>query len=227
MQSVRRSEGQCFSLPEGRPFQKTRPAHSALHVLQNASIGSILFQPGDVRRLYHVESGALCHYMHWSDGRLEIIEFAFPGDIIGLGKLSHGLSTAKATVATVVTIIAEPDLERMLLADHQLSLRHSIAGEREFDYLRDKAINTRKRSPVERVASYLVVVANVNLTEGRDAMLVPNEICSGFVAERLQMSVDTLTIALLNLQKKGLIAATTGGLRITNFTELESFADAA
>ena len=226
MQSVRWTAGKCFRFPDGSPFQKTRQAHSPLQVLQDVLIGSILFQPGNVRQLYRVESGAICHYMRWADGRLEIIETAFPGDIIGMGKLSHHVSTARAMVTAVVSVIVESNFEEMLLTDDQLSLRHSIAGEREFDYLRDKAINARKRSPVERVASYLVAISNLNIPEGGEAILIPNEISSGFVAERLQMSLDTLSLALVNLEKRDFIAATPAGLTITNFAALETFADA-
>ena len=53
--------------------------------------GEVLFHTGDKRgKLYRIESGALCHYLRWEDGRREIIEFAFPGDIVGFGHLqSH------------------------------------------------------------------------------------------------------------------------------------------
>ena len=38
--------------------------------------GECLFQEGDRHaRLYRVEHGALCHYMHRGDGSHEIIEF--------------------------------------------------------------------------------------------------------------------------------------------------------
>ena len=228
MQTICRANRDCVDRSAGNAGQQRGSANSAsTPIMLNLPTGAVLFQPGDKRRLYRLESGAVWHYIRWAHGRHEVIETAFPGDILGMGTLNHHVSTARAMVATVVSVIAGPDLEAMLLADHRLSLRHSIAGEREFDYLRDKAINARKRSPVERVASYLVVISNMKALEGGEAILIPNEISSGFVSERLQMSLDTLALALVSLEKSGLIAATTAGLRITNFAALETFADAA
>ena len=64
------------------------------------AIGAQLFQPGDHRRLYRVESGAICHYARLSEANEQVIEFAFPGDIIGLGYLPTHVSTAAAMVDT-------------------------------------------------------------------------------------------------------------------------------
>ena len=41
------------------------------------------------------------------------------------------------------------------------------AAEREFNYLRDKAIYYN-RTPIERLASCLVAISNMNFKEGRE-----------------------------------------------------------
>ena len=62
-------------------------------VLQTVATGEILFQPGNTRTLYRIERGTVCHYMLWADGRHDVIEFAFPGDIVGLGEQKYVVIT--------------------------------------------------------------------------------------------------------------------------------------
>src|ERR1041385_4732494 len=97
----------------------------------------ILFQTGDKRgKLYRVESGALCHYLRWEDGRREIVEFAFPGDIVGFGHLQSHVSTVQAMVETTVSPVSQKEFDALLENDGQLAARFAAAGDREFEYLR-------------------------------------------------------------------------------------------
>jgi CRP/FNR family transcriptional regulator len=210
----------------GASAERASPLSS--HILQSVPTASTLFKPGDMRRLYRVEQGAVCHYIRWADGSHDVIEFAFPGDIIGLGKLGTHVSTAQAMVETVVSELDDADVERALESDHKLYLRLAAAGEREFEYLRDQALNAGRRSPVQRLAGYLAAASSMSGREGRDVAFVSNEISSGFVAERLKMDIATLEAALLSLKKQGLIEPTAdGGLRLTDVAALEALADDA
>lgn len=196
-------------------------------VLQNVKTSDILFQTGDARALYRVESGAICHYMLWADGRHDVIEFAFPGDIIGLGHLSAHVSTAQAMVDTVVSLVSEEELEIILETDDRLSFRLSAAVEREFDHLRDQALATNNQPAAARVANFLLALSSLNGPEGRDRDLISDEITAGFVAEKLDMSIDKLGAALLSLKKVGAVKETPAGLRIENAAALRKMADAA
>lgn len=198
------------------------------HILQNVATASILFKPGDERRLYRVEQGAICHYIQWANGSHDVIEFAFPGDVIGLGNLRTHVSTAQAMVETIVSELEDADLDQALKSDHKLYLRLAAAGEREFEYLREKTLSGGKRTAVERLASYLVAISELAAREGRDPTFVSNEISSGFVASRLQMDIDTLAATLVLLEKQGLVEPMPdGGLRLIDVSALETLADAA
>jgi CRP/FNR family transcriptional regulator len=187
---------------------------------QIVSTGQVLFQPGEARRHYRVEEGAIFHYVRWTDGSHDLIEVAFPGDIVGLGYLEHHISTAQAMVDSSVSVVTEDEIASLLDVDDRLPLLLASAGEREFDYMRDVTVNSGKRSPVERLANYLLAVAE-------DGAIVADDLTSGYVAERLQMNLDTLSNALVGLQHKGLVKASEGGLRITDAAELERVANAA
>jgi len=196
-------------------------------VLQNVETSEILFQAGEERALYRVERGAICHYMLWADGRHDVIEFAFPGDIIGLGHLRHHVSTAQAMVDTVVSLVSEEEFASALETDDRLSFRLAAAVEREFDHLRDRALSAEEQPAAARVANFLLAISSLNGPEGRDRTLISDDITAGFVAEKLDLSIEKLGAALLSLKKQGAVKETPAGLRILNTETLQKLADAA
>jgi CRP/FNR family transcriptional regulator, anaerobic regulatory protein len=190
--------------------------------------GEVLFQEGDTRApIYRVERGALCHYRHLEDGGHEIIEFAFPGDMVGFGNIDSHVSTTQAIAETVVTFVAPDDFEQVLESDGELASRVAAVADREFEYLRDRAVNSTRGKPVERVASFLTALSHISSEEGRDPTLVTDELSSGFVAEHLNMTVDALAGALRELERRGMVRPTASGLQIANIDALEKFTQAA
>lgn len=188
----------------------------------------ILFQTGDKRgKLYRVESGALCHYLRWEDGRREIVEFAFPGDIVGFGHLRSYVSTAQAMVETTVSLVSEKEFDALLDSDGQLAARFAAAGDREFDYLREVTVKADQGKPIERVASFLSALSHMSEVEGRDPTLVAGEITSREVAEHLDLTMDMLVAALRELERRGMVTASASGrLQIRDLPALEKLAAA-
>lgn len=203
-------------------------ASSADVVQRSIKTGDILFQAGDERALYRVERGAVCHYMLWADGRHEVVEFAFPGDIVGLGHLDEHVSTAQAMVDTVVSLVSEDELSDLLEQDDGLSFRLAGAAEREFDYMRDRTLSAAKLArPTVRLANFLLALSSSNKAEGRDREIISEDITAGFVAEKLDMTIESLSDALLRLKKEGAVRETASGLRIVDTVTLQRMADAA
>jgi len=190
--------------------------------------GEILFQTGNKRgKLYRVESGALCHYLRWEDGRREIIEFAFPGDIVGFGHLQSHVSTAQAMVETTISLVSQKEFDALLETDGQLAARFAAAGDREFEYLREVTLKADRGKPVERVASFLSALSHMSEVEGRDPTLIADEITSGEVAEHLDLTMDVLVAALRELERQGMVsAADNGRLQICDLPALEKLAAA-
>ncbi|WP_439544053.1 Crp/Fnr family transcriptional regulator [Hyphomicrobium sp.] len=212
----------------GQDFGKLNPAAlGSGMVVQNVDTSEFLFHPGEDRTLYRIESGAICHYMLWADGRHDVIEFAFPGDIIGLGHLRHHVSTAQAMVDTVVSLVSEEDFELALESDDRLSFRQASAVEREFEHLREKTLMEGPKPAAAKVANFLIAISGMNGPEGRDASFIADDITAGFVADKLDMSVDKLGAALLSLKKQGAVKETADGLRIVDMPMLQRLADAA
>lgn len=213
---------------DGHGLEKLNPGALPLGlVLQNVETGQLLFHPGAKRALYRVESGAICHYMLWADGRHDVIEFAFPGDIIGLGHMDSHVSTAQAMVDTVVSLVSDDDFALALEHDDRLSFRQAAAVEREFEHLREKTLGAGARPAAARLANFLIALSNANDPEGRDPGMIADDITAGFVADKLDMSIEKLGAALLSLKKEGAVKETEKGLRIIDMPALKRLADAA
>jgi CRP/FNR family transcriptional regulator, anaerobic regulatory protein len=190
--------------------------------------GETLFHAGDRRgQLFRVERGALCHYLRLDNGQHEVIEFAFPGDIIGFGHLAEHATTAQAVAKTIVSPISDEEFERLLEIDGQLAARFAAAGDREFDFMRARSIGGNHGKPAKRVASFLAAMSRLSADEGRDPNVITDEFSSGVVAEHLNMSLDALASILRELEAQGMVAEADKGLRIVDIEALETFADAA
>jgi CRP/FNR family transcriptional regulator len=187
--------------------------------------GEILFLEGEPRgALFRVESGALCIYRTRPDGSRDVLEFAFPGDLAGLGYLGNHVATAQATVETKVV-----SLPRAKSLDHghdhgargKGRLRDAIA--QDVTLLRE----VPAPNPVQRVAALFVTLSRNNANEGRDPDILTDSLQCGVVAGYLGMSVDQLAGYLGELEARGLIEPCDSGLRLKDLGSLEALADAA
>ena len=186
--------------------------------------GRVLFSPGEKRHLYRVESGAVCHHARWPDGRLEVIEFAFPGDLIGFGYLFAHTSSAVAMVDTVVSTVSDVALSQAMARDSMLGFSLAEAGEREFEFLRMTSRPAVHLPALQALARYLLVISSVNETEGRGGFLALDDVSSDYVARQLHMSSETLSMALLSLARSGLVEMSGNGCCIGDVARLEALA---
>ena len=170
--------------------------------------------------------GAVSHIDRSLDGEWHVIEFAFPGDLIGLGYLATYCTTATALVDTAVRLVSDSELEAELRADERLRFQLADAGEREFDYVRANAVSVSLQPPLQRLAYYLLAISGINGAEGRDATLIAEDFASGDVANG-RMTIDTLAIALLTLKRDGILDASEKGLHIVNVAALEAVTSSA
>jgi CRP/FNR family transcriptional regulator len=217
----------AVSTPSAEP-RPSSEAYGRASRVRRLARGETLFHAGDERdRLYRVERGALCHYVRWDDGHHEVIEFAFPGDIIGFGHLTMHTSTAQAVAKTIVSPISEVEFEQLLETDGQLAARYAAAGDREFDFMRVRSIESGRGNPKKRVAAFLAALARLNADEGRNPGVITEEFSSGAVAGHLNMTVGDLAGVLRQLESDGFVASDTDGLRISDIDALEQYADAA
>jgi CRP/FNR family transcriptional regulator len=187
--------------------------------------GESLFTPGTSRQsAYRVESGALCHYVVWPDGTHDVIEFAFPGDIVGLGSLGEHVSTAQAMVDTSVAILTNEELERALAMDAALASRMASATDREFDFLRRRALHRGQRPVVNRLAAYILALSGAACRSGDTHLEVGNQGIKA-LSSQLEIPAAELESALASLTSRMSISVRDQTVVILDRAALEALAD--
>jgi CRP/FNR family transcriptional regulator len=188
--------------------------------------GEILFQEGDARtHVYRVESGALCLYRSLSDGSRDVLEFAFPGDLVGLGYLDSHVSAAQATMITSLSCLPRDLPEATLEQSVRTRSRLTAAIEREVAYLKEALGGRARPGPLRRVAALFVTLSRYNTYEGRDANVITDSLKCGAAADHLGLSVDVLAQQLAELEARGLIEPCAKGLRLLDLDTLMRLAD--
>jgi CRP/FNR family transcriptional regulator len=188
--------------------------------------GEMLFREGEARsHVYRVEKGSICLFKARADGSQHVIEFAFPGDLVGLGYLDSHVSGAQATMETSLSCLPRSALEPTIENPNTRS-RLTAAIEREVAFLEETHARAAEPKTLERIAALFVTLARCNAYEGRDPNILTDSLSCGVVAGYLNMSVDDLAHCLTEMEALDLVEAAPKGLRLKNLDELERLADA-
>ncbi|MEI9901668.1 MAG: Crp/Fnr family transcriptional regulator [Hyphomicrobium sp.] len=144
-------------------------ARTADHGPRTLTAGEILFREGDPRsHIYRVEKGSVCLIKQRTDGTRDVIEFAFPGDLVGLGYLDNHVSGAQATMDTSLTCLPRASIDPVIGRTSGTSSRLAAAIEREVAFLNEARRRSTIAKPLGRVAALFVTLARCNAYEGRD-----------------------------------------------------------
>jgi len=204
-----------------RPAPSNEPART-----RTLARNEILIRKGDRKtQLYRVESGALCIYDPRWNGHRAIIEFAFPGALVGLGFLEHHALSARALVETRVACLPMDQMDSLVAGDAQAEAKLGEAIEREFELRKELLVEAGRQNPIERVAALLVSLSRCNEREGRDPSIITEAWDSAVVADHLQLD-DAATVSLLaELHARGLIEpSASAGLHLKDLDALEVLA---
>jgi CRP/FNR family transcriptional regulator, anaerobic regulatory protein len=186
-----------------------------------------LFSLGDPKTdLYLIENGAVAVYEPRFEGRQAILEFAFPGDIVGLGFLQTHTCNARASIEMIAHCVPFSAQDRLVGDDPRSQAALANAIEREFEFLRRSSIKFSRENPLGRVAAFLLTLSRQNEEEGRDPRLLTQPLQCGVVADFLALSIDRLGSLLVRLEQRGIIApCPPHGLRLSDLNALRALVD--
>ena len=155
----------------------------------------------------------------------DLIEFAFPGDVLGFGFLDYHIAWAQAVGEARVRCVPLSAVSAILRNNKRAFHRYAEALQREFEFRRDELAKA-DRSPLHQTAALFVALSGLNQHEGRDPCVVTDSLECGTVAAWLGMDVDVLADALVELEQSGLIQRhPPHGLRLMDLAGLQRLAD--
>ena len=147
--------------------------HLGQGTLRGVEAKEHIFTDGDKKDfVYIVLTGAVCLYKVLPDGRRQVIDFALPGDLIGLGSGPVETLNAQATVATRVRCSSLGALRQAAAQNPRVALRLYEALSCELSGLRDHLICVGQRSAMERVTSFLLMLSHRNESRGRNPLTI-------------------------------------------------------
>lgn len=165
-----------------------------------------LFCEGDrASHVYLVEAGHFCIYRMMADGRRQVIDFAYPGDVIGLGALGEHAANAQATVKSRVRCIPIATLHDVARKDPGLGLKLYEALSQELLAAREHLFTISQCTATERVASFLLALSRRNARRGEEPAELVLPMTRTDIADFLGLTIETVSRTFSKFRAEGLI----------------------
>lgn len=167
--------------------------------------GSYLFREGDeAKRVYHVVSGVLRLTRVTEDGRRQVIAFGFPGDIIGFPNGTKH-QTECEVLRTAQVIPYRREILDSCTSNSALHLKFMQAALREISSMQDHFMMLGRKSALERVASFLCVLADRVGEPLEQYTKIDLPMCRSDIADFLGLTTETVSRTITQLRKRGLL----------------------
>lgn len=209
-----------------------RPAVGFEQSLAQASLRRVeekefLFAEGDpTSHVYRIETGAIALYRVLADGRRQVMGFAYPGDIIGLGVEDEHAMNAQAVKPTRVRCLPVAALRQSAANDPMLGFKLYEALARELAATRDLMLTTGQRSAMERVAGFLLAFSRRNQRNAKDPTTFELPMTRTDIGDFLGLTIETVSRTFTKLKVLQLIELPhSSQVRLLAIDELESLAN--
>lgn len=191
---------------------------------------SLIMREGEqVNRLMVVCSGWAMRNVTLSDGRRQILDFALPGDVVGLHVDSNQVATCNVTALTGVEI-AEIDFQeigRRTRSNPAIGVGMNIFFLREMSMLSDQVLRLGRMTAYERVCHLLLEIhyrqAETN-SVGYDGS-VDFPITQTLMADSLGLSVVHVNRQIMRLRRQGLVSLSRRTLIVHDLAALQEITE--
>ena len=156
-------------------------------------------QEEPVERIYRVVSGAVRTIRLLGDGRRQVGEFYFPGDIFGLEPGPDHRFSAESLTDSVVLSVKRSALRGDDAAAAELDQMIRAATMHELDRSQEHVLLLGRKTACERVATFLIDI--VDRTEGRGDLPMGRQ----DMADYLGLTIETVSRMLSQLQSSAVV----------------------
>ena len=186
-----------------------------------------LFCEGDdAEFLYEVVEGVMCNYRILMDGRRQIISFAYPGDVIGLGQTETYRYSCEAVCGSKVRSISKGALMRDALGHADLGHRLFEIATSELASMQEHQLLLGRKSAVEKLASFLLVLARKACREDDKEASFKVPMTRTDIADYLGLTIETVSRSMTKLKLSGVIdLPQTTTVRVRDMLRLEELAE--
>ena len=158
-----------------------------------------VFREGDPRtQIFRIEEGAVALSKVLADGRRQIIDFAYPGDYIGLGMFGDHIFDAQATCPCKIRCLPAGQLERDAARDPALALKLYNAVSAELSAARRLLVAVGHGTAMERIASFLLELRSRTGDQQSNRINLPMR--RSDIADLLGLTIETVSRSLTKLR---------------------------
>ena len=197
--------------------------------LRRVEAKEFVFIEGDpTTHVFRVETGAVALYKVLADGRRQIVGFAYPGDLIGLGARGEHVMNAQAIKPTRLRCLSMVALHRAAAQDAKLGFKLYEAIARELEATRDLMLTTGQRSATERVVSFLLAFSRRAGRNGQNPCEFELPMTRADIGDFLGLTIETVSRTFPKLRTLGLIELPHASrVKLVDLDQLEDLAAGA
>jgi CRP/FNR family transcriptional regulator, anaerobic regulatory protein len=186
-----------------------------------------VFGEGDLKsHIYLVVTGAVCLYKVLPDGRRQVIDFAYGGDVLSLSLGQAETYNAQAMVATRVRCLSVSALTSLARRDPAIAMRMCEAISQELAGARDHLVCVVQRNATERVATFFLGLSRRNAVHNRDDATIELPMTRADIGDFLGLTIETVSRTFTKLKCLGLIEIAQGTtIRLRDIAGLKAMAD--
>jgi CRP-like cAMP-binding protein len=174
--------------------------------LRRVEAKEFVFAEGDpTTHVFRVETGAVALYKILVDGRRQIVGFAYPGDLVGLGAEGEHVMNAQAIKPTRLRCLPSAMLHGSASRDPAFGLKLYRILALELAATRDLMLTTGQRSAVERVVNFLLAFSRRSEREGKDPFEFELPMTRTDIGDFLGLTIETVSRTFGKLRALGLI----------------------
>src|SRR6266567_1974986 len=163
-----------------------------------------IFNEGDpAEHAYKVLSGAVRLCKHLADGRRQIVQFLFPGDLFSFMELAGHSLTAEAVNDVVLTSYPQRQIVHLGVQDPNLRERFVALLSQRLHRMHDHLMLLGRQTALERVSSFLLSLQERLGADEGDAMEIP--MSRQDMADYLGLTIETVCRVLAKLRRSRVI----------------------
>ena len=155
--------------------------------------------------IFIIRTGAVCLSRTLPNGRRIVLDFAYPGDIIGLGADLHPCD-AHTVQLTRLEAIPAAAFNRAVAEDIEFGRQASLQIANALTAAYQHVVVISKLSANERLASFLMALSRRNEARGLSAMSVLLPMKRIDIADFLGLTIETVSRTFTRFKEAGLIA---------------------
>ena len=218
-----RSVAACAALNDGELARL-----DAVAVSRAYEPGQTLFEEGDdPAHIFNLTEGMVRLVKLLPNGRRQIVGFVFPGDMLGLA--THGRYESTAEAIGDIKVCRFPRSKMMALLDECPMLKSRLLemAADELSQAHAQMLLLGRKSPVEKVASFLVNLRAENKRCGQPTDRLDLAMGRSDIADYLGLTIETVSRTFTKLRNDSVIALDGANhVMITDEDALEDLADA-